>query len=137
MIKIAATFLLLSCQILTVFDCDIFEKISNKTWFDESSSFAGVTIVFTKSETGQKKAIRQINGSGIPVLFTEIYDIEIRQDTIYLINRFKEQTNNKPNDFLIYNDRQGLLSKGKQLIVIARRDKSCLKYGTRIGGRRH
>ena len=118
MIKITTTFLLLSCQILPVFDCDIFEKIANKTWFDDSFGFAGISIVFTKSETGQKKAILQINGSGIPVLFTEICDIEIQEDTIYLINRFKELTNNKPNDYFIYNDTQGLLSKGKQLRIM-------------------
>ena len=86
--------------------------------FDDSFGFAGISIVFTKSETGQKKAILQINGSGIPVLFTEICDIEIREDTIYLIIRFKELTNNKPNDYFIYNDTQGLLSKGKQLRIM-------------------
>ena len=108
----------MSFQILTVFGSDIFEKISNKTWFEENG-FAGVSIVFMKIERGQIKAIRQINGSGVPVIATEIYDVEIRQDTIYLLNSSNGQTNEKPkNDFYTYNDRQGLLSKGKQLTIL-------------------
>ena len=93
----------------------IFEKIENKTWFDETG-FAGESIVFMKSDSGQIKAIRQINGSGVPVVFTEIYDVEIRTDTIYLLNRPNEKTNKKPkNIFYTYNDLQGLLNNGKPL----------------------
>jgi len=116
MINIAAALLLLTCQILTSFTCEIFEKISNKTWFDESAGPAGESIVFTKSETGQKKVILQSHGFGVPVLFTEVYNIEIQHDTIYLTNSLK--TNDAPKNFFIYNDQQGLLNKGKQLRVM-------------------
>ena len=118
MIKLITTFILLSFQILTVFGSDIFEKISNKTWFDETG-FAGISIVFMKTESGQIKAIRQTNGSGVPVLFTEIYNVEIRQDTIYLLNSINGQTKeNTKNNFYIYTDQQGLLSNGKQLRIL-------------------
>ena len=118
MIKLITTFILLSFQILTVFGSDIFEKISNKTWFDETG-FAGVSIVFMKTESGQIKAIRQTNGSGVPVLFTEINNVEIRQDTIYLLNSINGQTKeNSKNNFYIYTDQQGLSSNGKQLRVL-------------------
>ncbi len=118
MIKLITTFILLSFQILTVFGSDIFEKISNKTWFDETG-FAGVSIVLMKTESGQIKAIRQTNGSGVPVLFTEIYNVEIRQDTIYLLNSINGQTKvNLKNIFYIYTDQQGLSSNGKQLKIL-------------------
>ncbi len=119
MIKIITTFFLLSFQIFTVFGSDIFEKVSNKTWFDETG-FAGISVVFMKSESGQIKAIRQINGSGVPVIATEIYDVEIRQDTIYLINSHNGQAKENSKDiFYTYNDRQGLLSNGKQLRILS------------------
>jgi hypothetical protein len=96
----------------------IFEKIENKTWFDETG-FAGESIVFIKSDSGQIKAIRQINGSGVPVLFTEIHDVEIRNDTIYLLNRPNDQISEESKNILYtYNDLQGLLSNGKQLRIL-------------------
>lgn len=118
MTKTFLIFCLMSFQILPVFGSDIFEKISNKTWFEESG-FAGVSIVFMKIESGQIKAIRQINGSGVPVIATEIYDVEIRQDTILLLNSSNGKTKKKSkNDFYTYNDRQGLIRNGKQLRIL-------------------
>jgi hypothetical protein len=96
----------------------IFQKIENKTWFDETG-FAGETIVFVKLVSGQVKAIRQINGSGVPVLFTEIHDVVIRNDTIFLLNRQYEQINEKPKTiFYTYNDHHGLFSNGKPLRIL-------------------
>lgn len=98
----------------------IFEKLENKTWFDETG-FAGESIVFLKSDSGQKQAILQINGSGVPVLFTEIHNVEIVQDTIYLLNRPNDQAKEKPkNTFYTYNEQQGLLSSsnGKPLKIL-------------------
>lgn len=96
----------------------IFEKIENKTWFDDTG-FAGESIVFMKSDSVQIKAIRQVNGSGVPVVFTEIYNVEIRKDTIYLFNSPNEQTKKKlKNIIYTYNDLQGLLSNGKPLRVL-------------------
>jgi len=63
----------------------IFEKIENHTWF-ESDGFTGVNITFYKTANGLLKVIRQKNGSGIPVVGSEIYDVEIKHDTIYLMN---------------------------------------------------
>jgi hypothetical protein len=98
----------------------IFEKLENKTWFDHTG-FAGVSIVFLKSDSGQKQAILQINGSGVPVLFTKIHNVEIVQDTIYLLNRQNDQANEKQkNIFYTYNDQQGILSNsnGKPLSIL-------------------
>lgn len=96
----------------------IIEKIENKTWFDKTG-FAGESIVFMESDSGQIKAIRQINGSGVPVVFTEIYDVEIRMDTIFLLDTPNEKTSEKQNNiFYTYNDQQGLLSNGKQLRIL-------------------
>lgn len=116
--KTSLIFILMSFQMLTVFGNDIFVKISNKTWFEENG-FAGVSIVFLKTESGQIKAIRQINGSGVPVVATEIYDVEIRQDTIYLSNSQSRQTKEKPkSNFYTYNERQGLIKNGKKLRIL-------------------
>lgn len=99
---------------------NIFEKLENKTWFDETG-FAGESIVFIKSDSGQIVAIRQINGSGIPVLFTEIHNVEIRNDTIYLLDRPNNKAIEKPKPiFYKYNYQQGVLSNsmGKQLQIL-------------------
>jgi hypothetical protein len=96
----------------------IFEKIKNRTWFDQTG-FAGESIVFIKSDSGQIIAIRQINGSGVPVLFTQIHDVEIRNDTIYLLNRPNDRINEKSkNIYYTYNEPQGLLNNGKQLRIL-------------------
>jgi hypothetical protein len=98
----------------------IFEKLKNKTWFDKTG-FAGESIVFIKSDSGQIEAIRQINGSGVPVLLTEIHIVEIHYDTIYLVNRLNEQTKEKSKTiFYTYNYQQELLSNsnGKKLRIL-------------------
>ena len=77
---------------------DIFEKIDNKTWF-ENNGFAGTSIVFYRTIDGLFKAIRQINGSGVPVIYSEIYDVEIRKDTIYLLNGLNLKTAKKNENY--------------------------------------
>jgi hypothetical protein len=69
----------------------VFEKITNKSWF-ENDGFAGTTIVFYKTGNDLLKAIRQINGSGVPVISSGIYDVEIVNDTVFLINRLNLKT---------------------------------------------
>jgi hypothetical protein len=102
-------------QIFSAFSNGIFEKISNKTWVEESGF--GVTVVFIRTENGLIKAIRQFHGSGVPVIFSEICDTEIRHDTIFLTNSFNIEKNEKEkSSFYIYNDDQGLLKNGKPLI---------------------
>lgn len=79
----------------------IFEKINNKTWF-EDNGFAGTTIVFYKTSNGLLKAIRQINGSGVPVVSSGIYDVEIKNDTVFLLNGLNLKTSEKLSNY-IYN----------------------------------
>jgi len=96
----------------------IFEKIENRTWFDETG-FAGVTVVFIKSGSGQIQAIRQINGSGVPVIATEVYNVEIRRDTVYLLSNINEQAKEMTDTvFYTYNEQQGLSANGKQLRIL-------------------
>ena len=71
-----------------------FDKINNKTWF-EDNGFAGTTIVFYKTSNGQLKAIRQINGAGVPVVSSEIFDVEIKHDTISLLNGLNLKTSER------------------------------------------
>ena len=98
----------------------IFEKIENKTWF-ENSGFAGTTVVFYKTTNGLLKAIRQINGSGVPVVRSEIYDIEIRKDTIYLFNGLNLKTAEKiGNYYYNFDNKTGFIYKnGVQLEILS------------------
>jgi len=90
---------LLSILTLTSFAQDtIFEKINDKTWF-EDNGFAGTTIVFYKTSNGLLKAIRQINGSGVPVVSSGIYDIEIKNDTVFLLNGLNLRTSEKLGNY--------------------------------------
>lgn len=57
--------------------------IAEKTWFS-SNGFAGEQIVFYESVNGIKRAIRQTHGSGVYIVATENYDVEVIQDTILL-----------------------------------------------------
>ncbi|NTW26579.1 MAG: hypothetical protein HGA37_17915 [Lentimicrobium sp.] len=78
-----------------------------------------MTIVFIKSESGQIQAIRQINGSGVPVIATEVYNVEIRRDTVCLLCNINEQAKEMTdNIFYTYNDQQGLSGNGKQLRIL-------------------
>jgi hypothetical protein len=76
----------------------IFEKINNKTWFEEIG-FAGTTIVFYETSNGLLKAIRQNNGSGVPVISSGIYDVEIVNDTIFLLNGLNLKTSEKLRNY--------------------------------------
>ena len=57
--------------------------IAEKTWFS-SNGFAGEQIVFYESVNGVKRAIRQTYGSGVYIVATGNYDVEVIQDTIFL-----------------------------------------------------
>ena len=116
---IISTILLLIFQTLTIFGDDIFIRISNKTWF-EDNGFAGTSLVFYKTDNGLIKSIRQINGSGVPVVSSGIYDVEIRQDTIYLFNGLNLKTSEKLIDLSYTFDKNLglLLIKEKSLRII-------------------
>lgn len=98
----------------------IFEKINNKTWF-EDNGFAGTTIVFYKTSTGLLKAIRQINGSGVPVVSSAIYDVENRNDTVFLFNGLNLKTAEKDGTYYYnFDSKTGRLYKdAKQLMLIS------------------
>mgnify|MGYP000912402980 FL=1 len=98
----------------------IFEKIYNKTWF-EDNGFAGATIVFYKTSNGLLKAIRQINGSGVPVIASEIYDFENRNDTVFLFNGLNLKTAEKVDDYSYnFDNKTGYIYKnGIQLKILS------------------
>lgn len=96
----------------------IFEKINNKTWF-EDNGFAGTTIVFYKTSTGLLKAIRQINGSGVPVVSSAIYDVENRNDTVFLFNGLNLETAEKEGTYYYnFDNKTGLLYKDAKQVRI-------------------
>jgi hypothetical protein len=85
----------------------IIVKIDNKTWF-EDNGFAGTTIVFYKTSNGLIKAIKQINGSGVPVVASGIYDVKFLADSIILFNGLNLSTSDKLEDFkYLYNKANG------------------------------
>lgn len=63
------------------FEPKTWNYIAEKTWFS-SSGFAGEQLIFYESVNGIKRAIRQIHGSGVYIVATEVYDVEVIQDTI-------------------------------------------------------
>ncbi len=97
----------------------IFEKVYNKTWFEEDG-FAGTTIVFFKTSNGLLKAIRQINGSGVPVVGSEIYDVKIRHDTIYLSNGLNLKTAEQIcNNYFYFDKKTGqIIRNGEHLRIL-------------------
>jgi hypothetical protein len=117
MIKRILLFFLISLRLPTVFGQNIFEKISSKTWLEENG-FAGVAVVFVKTDKDQLKVFRQTNGSGVPVVATEVFDVEIRQDSIFLLkNKKQQQESNTERLIYIYSDKQGLLRNGQPLRI--------------------
>ena len=112
--------LFLSILTLTTYAGDnIIERIENKTWF-ESTGFGGTTIVFYNTTNGLIKAIRQTNGSGVPVVSSGIYDVEIRKDTVFLFNGLNLKTSEKLDDFNYNYDSKTrlLLNNGNQLKIL-------------------
>ncbi|MFA5324835.1 MAG: hypothetical protein WCR82_01775 [Bacteroidales bacterium] len=75
----------------------IIDKIDNKTWF-EDNGFAGTTIVFYQTSNGIIKAIKQINGSGVPVVASGIYDVEFQADLIILFNGLNLNSSDRLED---------------------------------------
>jgi hypothetical protein len=76
----------------------VLEKIEHKTWF-EYDGFAGASIIFYEASNRIKKVIRQINGPGVPVISSGIYDVEIKQDIIFLSNGLNLKKSEKLKDY--------------------------------------
>jgi len=58
------------------------ELVKEKTW--STKDFPTEQIVFYETVNGLKKAIYQLNGSGVCAIRSVIYDIELKGDSIYL-----------------------------------------------------
>lgn len=116
MIRKILLFLLVSCNLATVFGQKNFENVLTKTWHEETG-FDGITVVFVKTDSGQLKVFRQNNGSGLPVVSTEVFDVEVKQDTIFLLTPKQKETYFEKIIYT-YNDNQGLLRDGKPLKII-------------------
>jgi hypothetical protein len=97
----------------------VLEKIEDKTWF-ENSGFTGNTVVFYQTSNGLVKAIRQINGSGVPVVSSAIYDVELKQDTVYLMNGLNLKDGRDEVQYAyIFNEASGkLMTDGEPLKIL-------------------
>lgn len=83
----------------------IIDRIENKTWF-EDNGFAGTTIVFYRTSNGIVKAIKQINGSGVPVVGSGIYDVKIYANSITLFNGLDLNSSKRLKDCSYSYDRE-------------------------------
>jgi len=102
----------------TAQELEVFEKIENKTWFD-NDGFAGTSFIFYRTTNGLFKAIRQIHGSGVPVIGSEIYDVEIRDDTLFLFNGLNLKTAENTSNYQLYFDiKSGQLSNNDEPLKI-------------------
>ena len=92
---------------------DVWSFIKEKTWISTSSRFInGEQIVFYESANGVKRAIRQFYGSGVYVVSTIQYDVNISNDTLY-INDLKDKSANiilvfSNHDYLLVSDPDSL-----------------------------
>lgn len=122
-IVLFVSILTLSILTLTLFATDdVFDKIEKKTWF-ESNGFAGNSTIFYKTSSGLLKAIRQKHGSGVLVISSTIYDVEIIQDTILMFNGLDLKTSEKQENFnYIFDSRTGLLQINGKFLEIASED---------------
>lgn len=94
----------------------LFEKIENDIWFDDNA-YAGQSILFFKTDKGETKAIRQIHGSGEPILRTEIQDVIIRNDSIFLLEGKSILSNTKIDKIIFtYDKENGLKRNGKKVL---------------------
>lgn len=78
--RILLLLLLLSLGIGGAYSQD-WESIKNKTWLFEKE-FAGFSIVFYETTTNELKAICQMQGSGLCVTLTTIYEVTINDESI-------------------------------------------------------
>lgn len=80
------------------------ELIKEKTW--STKEFPTEQVVFYETVNGLKKAIYQLNGSGVCATRSVIYDIELKGDSICLKDGMNlephRQSNKRDGDFLLF-----------------------------------
>lgn len=92
---------------------DTWETIKEKTWRAEKE-FPSNQIVFYETINGLKKAIYQIEGSGRCAVISLIYDVDIKNDTVFLRNQMNLDVNfqieknkkNKTTSLLLSSDNE-------------------------------
>ena len=86
------------------------------------NDFAGEHFVFFTTVNGKKKAIKQNLGSGVCVIKSEIYDIEIMGDSLFLINGL-DLKSAKPTstlNLLLSQDKSLMIEEGKPLTLFSK-----------------
>lgn len=127
---------ILSIMKFTAYGQDkIFEKINNKTWYENyKNNVLEANIVFYKTTNGLIKAIRQLIGSAFPVVSSEIYDVVIRRDTVFLFNGLNLKTSEKLEDsYYNYNNKTGLLIKNGNELKIIHEEPILYAWTTKLG----
>ena len=96
----------ISIHLATILSFANVDSIFNKTWQFEDG-LGNIHYVFFAAESGILKAIKQINGSGICEVKSEIYDLEIIDDLLILKNGIDLKTGEKTNNenFVIRNEK--------------------------------
>jgi len=112
-------FLIFSISVVSlVAQNTVLEKIEEITWF-ENSGFAGNTVIFYHTSDGLLKAIRQMHGFGVPVVSSEIFDVEIKLDTVYLVDGLNLVSNADAGQYVyVFDERSGkLMTDGEPLEI--------------------
>lgn len=96
----------------------VFQLVDNKTWI-ETEGIAGTSIVFYETETKLKKAIRQLQGSGVYIVNSEIYDVKVNGNSLILFNGLNLVTSEKLEEINYYYDKEKeiLIRNDKRLSV--------------------
>lgn len=80
-IKILFIFLIFISNSITSCKNNIWNLINNSSWYG-ANGWAGCGLVFYETYSGKKKVLHQIYGSGLAVVSSSIYDIDINENTI-------------------------------------------------------
>ena len=90
---------------------DIWSKIENKTWVSKEIGAYGAQIVFLNNKFGEKRAIFQLQGSGCYVIATEVFNVDIINDTIKLENSdsILDNSSGLNSSIFIFSDEENIL----------------------------
>ena len=106
------------------------EAIINKTWFC-SSGFAGYQLVIFNTNRSQLKAIRQVHGSGVCDVESEIYDVDIVGDTLYLDNGLNLMSGQASKSYrLIHHNKYQLKLDDESVLEVISNDPQIYNWAT-------